>query len=179
MCRWRSLMYNPSATVALSTGSDHFIPRLDQKAAIKKKETVCAFFPSFVLFFHFFTTIISQTLCRINDLVRCFAGSHSKVRPRQIGERCLSKLFNSVHLISLQVIMVNLHYGGLSVAVCFSSHHYKPADTQTPCWRLMDTLPSMGKRYRPGENWCIYSTKELVPLMESHRFYSLKSHHLH
>ncbi len=160
-------MYNPSAAVALSTGSDHFIPRLDKRAAIKKRQTVTAFF-SFVLSPHSFTTVISQSLCQISDLVWCFAGSQSEVRPQQSGARCLSKLFNSVHLISLRAIMVNLYYGGLSVAVCLSSYHYRPADTQTPCWRLMDTLPSMGKRYRPGESWCIYSTKELVPLMESH-----------
>lgn len=161
------------AAMALSTGSDHFIPRLDKKRGEIKKKTysVCFFFP-FVLSSHFFTRVISQGICQINDLVGCFTGSQSEVRPRQSGARCLSKLFNSVHLISLQAIMVNLHYGGLSVPVCLFSHHYRPAETEVPCWRPMDTLPSMGKRYRPGEIWCIYSTKELVPLMESRRFHS-------
>lgn len=139
--------------------------RRDKK---KKDKTYsdCFFFP-FVLSPHFFTRMISEGICQINDLVWCFTGSQSEVRPQQSGARCLSKLFNSVHLISLQAIMVNLHYGGLSAAVCLFSHHYRPAETEMPRWRLMDTLPSMGKRYRPGESWCIYSTKELVPLMES------------
>lgn len=133
-----------------------------------------AFFP-FVVSSHFFVSIISQSHCQINDLVWCFAGSQSEVRPWQSGARCLSKLFNSVHLISFQAIMVNLHYGGLSVAVCLSSHHYRPAETQTPCWRLMDTLPSMGKRYRPGESCRIYGTKELISVIESHRFTLIKA----
>lgn len=133
VCRWRSLIDDPSVAMTLSTGSDHFTPRLDKRAEIKKKDRrLWQLFFSSVLSSHLFTCIISQSLCQINDLVCRFAGSQSEVRPQQSGARCLSKLFNSVHLISLQAITVNLHYGGLSVAVCLSSHHYKPGDTQMP-----------------------------------------------
>lgn len=133
-------------------------PTCRQKSKDKKETRDCdSFFFPFVLSSHFFSRIISQNLCQINDLVWCIASSQSEVRPQQSGARCLSKLFNSVHLISLQAIMVNLHYRGLSVAVCLSSHHYRPADTQTPCRRFIDTLPSMGMRCRPAKNSCIKS----------------------